>query len=761
MNPLHLSAHGYRTFDTLDIDLPTGTVAVVGPNGAGKSSILNLIDVALFAERGELAPLLTVGEEEMEIALTFEHAGELYRVRRQYSARGRGKTTCDFERRMLDDVQGGAIDFASGAVSAYREAAWEPLTRETADATNALIASTLGLSRTTFRASSFLAQGDGAAFTEAQPRERKAMLAEILGLSKWDDLQALARRDLRGCEDELLKSRALIDGCAELVEAKPLVERMIADSSARLATASESLALGEAQYEEAQRELAAAAVLAEQVRTAEAELAAARDAHKRAVEEFSGATYAADALVDRKIELDDVAADADQVPALEARLAEIVAVRQAYQDASALRQRFTDEADHRTAACVRLGEQAQEMRVAAALQRTKAGHLEEHIGEASSCDRCGQTLGAEAAARAAASYRAEADEITAKADQIEDGCAVEFAAIGEIRTRAASVQFPVIPAGDDPKLVETALTAARRAAERKASLVEQVRQLTEKTARRDQLEQLLDLTAEAVSEKQAALEIVKQGWRDETALQSAVSRWRIAIHEARGLIETRQADLVRAQTELERIVLAEQTLNEHRGAVETISKRVDVLKIAEKAYGRDGIPALIVENAAIPQLELEANRILGELGGATAGCRIELRTQKALKSSAEQLRETLDIVIVTSTGTRVYETFSGGERTRLNLALRISLARLLAHRRGAESRVLCIDEPDGLDMSGMQALATVLQGVGGDFERVLLVSHHPELATAFDQTIVVVKDGERSRVDAGVLIQPSDSAVAA
>jgi hypothetical protein len=52
------------------------------------------------------------------------------------------------------------------------------------------------------------------------------------------------------------------------------------------------------------------------------------------------------------------------------------------------------------------------------------------------------------------------------------------------------------------------------------------------------------------------------------------------------------------------------------------------LKLAEKAYGRDGIPALIVENAAIPQLELEANRILGELGGATAGCRVELRTQR-------------------------------------------------------------------------------------------------------------------------------------
>jgi exonuclease SbcC len=159
---------------------------------------------------------------------------------------------------------------------------------------------------------------------------------------------------------------------------------------------------------------------------------------------------------------------------------------------------------------------------------------------------------------------------------------------------------------------------------------------------------------------------------------------------------------------------------------------------------------LIVENAAIPQLEVEANRILGELGGATADCRVELRTQRALKT-ADALRETLDIVIVTPAGERPYESFSGGERTRLNLALRIALARLLAHRRGAESRLLAIDEPEFLDEAGVARLADVLRGLSGDFDRVLLVSHHPTLAAAFDQAIVVVKDGDRSRVDAEAL----------
>jgi DNA repair exonuclease SbcCD ATPase subunit len=98
VNPRHLTATNYRTFPDLDIALPDGCVAVTGPNGAGKSSILNLVDIALFADRGELPPLLTSGEERLELQLEFEHAGELYRVRRTYNAAGRGKTTLDFEK---------------------------------------------------------------------------------------------------------------------------------------------------------------------------------------------------------------------------------------------------------------------------------------------------------------------------------------------------------------------------------------------------------------------------------------------------------------------------------------------------------------------------------------------------------------------------------------------------------------------------------------------------------------------------------------
>jgi exonuclease SbcC len=124
---------------------------------------------------------------------------------------------------------------------------------------------------------------------------------------------------------------------------------------------------------------------------------------------------------------------------------------------------------------------------------------------------------------------------------------------------------------------------------------------------------------------------------------------------------------------------------------------------------------------------------------------VELRTQRELKSG-DGLREALDIVVVSEGGAvRPYETFSGGERTRINLALRIGLARLLSHRRGADSRVLVIDEPEFLDEPGTQALADVLRGLS-EFDRIYLVSHVPTLRDAFDTAIVVTKENGRSEI---------------
>ncbi|MBI4531139.1 MAG: AAA family ATPase, partial [Candidatus Latescibacteria bacterium] len=109
-----------------------------------------------------------------------------------------------------------------------------------------------------------------------------------------------------------------------------------------------------------------------------------------------------------------------------------------------------------------------------------------------------------------------------------------------------------------------------------------------------------------------------------------------------------------------------------------------------RAFGKDGIPALIIENA-IPEIEEEANAILARL--------TDNRTQIAIESLRDLkkggTRETLDIKISDELGTRSYEVYSGGEAFRTDFSIRIALSKLLAKRAGTKLRTLVIDEGFG------------------------------------------------------------------
>jgi exonuclease SbcC len=735
VNPLTIHAQNVRTFETLELDLPTGCVVIGGENGAGKSTILNLIDVALFAERGELRPLLSLGEDELQLELVFEHAGETYRVRRMFSGKGAGKTTLD-----LEQHEGLAGFDGSGPALGER---WVPLTRETAIATQAYLEQLLGLSRATFRASSFLAQGDGAAFTDAQPRDRKAILAEILGLEVYDRLQLQARAELRPAEDQIVAHRARIEQLGGEAAALTAWQEGLAVARTELMDALERQAAAEATLEQAVQAQSANAAAVERLLRARAAGEVAKADQERARQAYAAAVQAGVDREQRQAELDQAAELASFVPQLEAELA---TSREAMQRAVD-RQTMIGQAKQRDEANARRAREKNQLLEHTATLESKATHLEQHIGESAECDRCGQNLGAEAATRAAQSYRAEAaqarDEAATRAAEIE----TEYAAIAELVAQAEAIHYD--QAARVPDVIESDLRHARAAGERAAALAEQVRQLAELATTSDERSIELAHAVDRTKEAEAAATLAAGDVGETVHLDAAVTLARSDVGQRAGAIVELRERIAKLEAAEAHAARAADEIRQATFAIETISTQVDVLKLAERAFGRDGIPALIVENAAIPQLEVEANRILGELGGATADCRVELRTQRALKS-VEALRETLDIVIVTPTGERLYETFSGGERTRLNLALRIALARLLAHRRGAESRLLAIDEPDGLDAQGMDALARILTGLAGDFDRVLVVSHQPQLATSFDQSIVVVKDGDRSRVDVGV-----------
>lgn len=168
-------------------------------------------------------------------------------------------------------------------------------------------------------------------------------------------------------------------------------------------------------------------------------------------------------------------------------------------------------------------------------------------------------------------------------------------------------------------------------------------------------------------------------------------------------------------------------------------------KTLERAFGKDGVPALLIEQA-LPQIEETANELLDRLSNGAMSVRFV--TQAGYKDKKrEDLKETLDIQISDGAGTRDYEMFSGGEAFRVNFAIRLALSEVLARRTGARLQTLVIDEGFGSqDALGRQRLVEAINTVRRDFAKILIITHLDELKDAFPNRIEVEKTPRGSSV---------------
>lgn len=162
----------------------------------------------------------------------------------------------------------------------------------------------------------------------------------------------------------------------------------------------------------------------------------------------------------------------------------------------------------------------------------------------------------------------------------------------------------------------------------------------------------------------------------------------------------------------------------------------------QQAFGKNGLQAMLIE-MAIPDIEEEANRLLGRM---THG-RMHIRFDTQRETQKGEATETLDITISDELGMRSYETFSGGERYRIDFAIRVALSKLLARRAGARLEMLVIDEGFGTqDTEGRDGLLEAINAVSSDFGCILAITHIDELKDAFNVRIHVNKTPAGSEI---------------
>lgn len=167
---------------------------------------------------------------------------------------------------------------------------------------------------------------------------------------------------------------------------------------------------------------------------------------------------------------------------------------------------------------------------------------------------------------------------------------------------------------------------------------------------------------------------------------------------------------------------------------------LELLTFWARGFGPTGIPSFALDSV-MPLLTDRANHYLQTL--ACGDITICFSTQRELKGG--ELRDEIGITWRIE-GIESYPP-SGGQWKKMEIATNFALMDLVATREGSHVNILCLDEClDGLDAEGRQRVVELLQDLRKERESIFLISHDPDLAEAFERTLVVIKESGVSRL---------------
>ncbi|MFC1846186.1 hypothetical protein ACFLYM_02080, partial [Chloroflexota bacterium] len=196
-------------------------------------------------------------------------------------------------------------------------------------------------------------------------------------------------------------------------------------------------------------------------------------------------------------------------------------------------------------------------------------------------------------------------------------------------------------------------------------------------------------------------------------------------------------NLATVQERIRHLTALEQSKKEKQKLYDQLTQEESIYQELAEIFSKKGIQAMLIRQA-LPEIEIEANRLLGKMTDNRLS--LTLESQRELKSKKGDIVETLDIKIADELGTRNYEMYSGGEAFRIDLALRIALSKLLVRRAGASLPILIIDEGFGTqDSTGRERLVDAINSIQDDFEKIFVITHLEELKDSFPILINITK----------------------
>jgi exonuclease SbcC len=285
--------------------------------------------------------------------------------------------------------------------------------------------------------------------------------------------------------------------------------------------------------------------------------------------------------------------------------------------------------------------------------------------------------------------------------------------------------------------VKRTLADLKEAAGRMKDLVNAQQNRDDWKTQRTRIQEKIDAEKEKRTELRSTLSDLRDEVSDREAVEEKQAEKAREVQSAEGELNELQKRLGMLDERLDKARDDRRALQAAKKNRKEADRQRRLYRHLRRAFGKNGIPSLIIEET-LPEIEERANVLLERLTDGKMHVRLE--TLKDKKTGGT--KETLEIIITDEQGIpRPYETFSGGESFRVNFALRLALAQLLAERSGVRVRTLVIDEGFGTqDREGIERLVEAIQTVRTDFSKILVITHLQELKQAFPVRIEVEKD---------------------
>jgi exonuclease SbcD len=232
--PVEIEVRNYRSYAEEKLSFEDIFFAMVnGKNGSGKSSLfMDAITDCLYEEtrEKELTGWIRNGEKSGSISFTFRLGDDLWRVTR--TRQRSGKATLALAKRG-EDFQ---LPFGDNAN-------WEDHSCERFADTQEKIVDLLGMDCDTFQSCVLIMQDRYGKFMEASKEDRMNVLASLLGLGIYDELEKLAKdkltdanRDVKNIKAEIASLEAEVQAEADLCTEKAQVALLLAETTEGLET---------------------------------------------------------------------------------------------------------------------------------------------------------------------------------------------------------------------------------------------------------------------------------------------------------------------------------------------------------------------------------------------------------------------------------------------------------------------------------------------------------------------------------------------